>query len=96
MTDEPDLSMLLPTTAEFLRLRANDYAMALLRYDPDHPKRRDPMFGQDVHNLIHSVRDPHGNPVMEEMNTAYMLMRTLNTAAARLTDSGPRVSFKAW
>jgi len=85
MTDEPDLSMLLPTTAEFLRLRANDFAMARLRYDPDHYKRYDVGFGQDIHNLISSTRNPHGNTTMQEMNTAYMLMRTLNTATARLT-----------
>jgi hypothetical protein len=85
MGDTPDLSMLLPTTAEFLRLRANDWAQSRLLYGPEDPRRYRLQFGQDVTNLIRGAGSPRPNPTMAEMNCAYMLMRTLNTAASCLT-----------
>jgi hypothetical protein len=85
MGDTPDLSMLLPTTAEFLRLRANDWVQQRLLYGPEDPRRYRLQFGQDVTNLIRRTASPRPNPLMGEMNRAYMLMCTLNTAASCLT-----------
>jgi hypothetical protein len=88
MTDEPDLSMLKPTTAEFLHLHANDWVQSRLLYGSEDPRRYRLRFGQDVTNLIRSTASPRPNPTMAEMNRAYMLMRTLTTAAAYM--KGPR------
>ena len=82
MTDEPDLSMLLPTTAEFLRLHAGDWALARAKYGPGDPRRYRLWFGQDVTNLIRST----ARRAMDEMKRAYVLMRVLNTAARYLTE----------
>ena len=88
MTDEPDLSMLKPTTAEFLRLHADDWAQSRLLYGPEDPRRYRLRFGQDVTNLIRGTGVPRFISTMAEMNRAYMLMRTLTTAAACM--KGPR------
>ena len=78
MTDTPDLSMLEPSTAEFLQLRADDFALARVLYAPDNHRHYNPDFGQDVHNLITRTR---GQRRMAEINRAYNLMQVLNRFA---------------
>jgi len=79
MTDEPDLSMLLPTTATYLRRRAEGFALARLRSDPGMRY----FAGVSIDVLIPLSRDAerHGPQGMQEMDTAHLLMVTLNRFA---------------
>ena len=83
MIDEPDLSMLQPTTATYLRLRSEGFALA--RLHPDRSKRYSAGVSIDV--LIPLSKDAarYGDHGMQEMDTAHLLMVALNRFARKGT-----------
>ena len=88
MIDEPDLSALAPTTVTFLRMRADDYALA--RLNPDPSKRYvAPLRVSALLPLLEQA-GAAGDGVMEEMDDAFMLMRCLNVFARRAANPNQR------
>jgi hypothetical protein len=81
MTDEPDLSMLLPTTVAYLRMRADGFALA--RLNPNPAKRYAP--STDIHALIPLAEAAKrgGDPQLREMDAAFMLMWAINKFARK-------------
>lgn len=90
VTGEPDLSMLKPTTVDYLRKRAHDYALA--RLNPD-PVRRyiAPFDLPSLQELLSRARGI-GQHAVIEMNEAYALMACLNAFAYRAHRTVPNRS----
>jgi len=81
MTDEPDLSMLRPTTVAYLRERAELFALARLHPHPAHARMK--VF--DVLRPFIDEARAAGNGARNELYVAQALMWQLTVYAATLT-----------